>query len=69
MKIAVGNMSPVFPQMQGDPVGPPHFRKRCRPNGVWLVGLTRLPHRGDVVDIYAQFRHDRKLPLSNIQNK
>jgi hypothetical protein len=53
MKISVGNMPPIFPQMEGNAIGPTHFGQCSSPYGVRLVGLPRLANRGDMIDIDA----------------
>ena len=56
--IPVLNVAPVFPQMNGDAVGAPQLSQNGQLNRVGLHGAACLTHRGDVIEIDAQARHD-----------
>jgi len=53
----ISRLAPVLAQMHGNPVGSTQMRFDRGPYRVGLPGATRLPQRGDVVYVDAQFDH------------
>ena len=57
LDIAVLDVAPVFPQMDGDAVGAPQFGQQGVGDRVRFNRAPRLAHVGDVVDVDAQTGH------------
>jgi hypothetical protein len=50
-------MPPVFPEVRDDPVRARKFGDHSRGNRVGLDALSRLPDRGNMIDIHGQPGH------------
>ena len=55
--VLVLDVPAVLAQVDGDAVGAAQVRLDGRPHGVGLVRAARLPQRGHVVDVDAEFDH------------
>jgi len=55
--IFVLNVPAVFTQVQRNGVGPCFFRKQRRLDRIGISGPTRLPQRGNVIDVNTQPYH------------
>jgi hypothetical protein len=57
LDVGVLNVSSIFAQVDGDPVGTAEMRFDRRPHRIGFVGAARLSDRRHMVDIDAQFDH------------
>ena len=55
--VLVLDVPAILAQVHGDAVGAAQMRLDRRPHGIRLVRAARLPQRGDVVDVDAEFDH------------
>ena len=54
MDVGILNVPPIFAQMGGDPVGSGLLAQHGRRHRIGFGAATRLPHRGDVIDVHIQ---------------
>ena len=58
LHIPILDVTPVFPEVHGDPIGPTKFSQQCHRDRIRLNGSPRFTDVGDVVDIDAEAGHD-----------
>ena len=57
--VGVLDVAAILAQMHGDAVGAPQVRLDGGPDGIGFIGTPRLADGGDVVDVDAEFDHER----------
>ena len=62
--VLVLDVPAILAQVDGDAVGAAQMRLGGGPYRIGFVRAPRLPQRGDVVDVHAQFNHDGSLSSS-----
>jgi hypothetical protein len=67
--IAVLNVPTVLPQMNGDAVGARLLGNQRSKQRIWIGRASRLPERGDVVNVYTEVKHLRMLSFSLSQRQ
>ncbi len=56
-QIAILNVPAVFPQMNGDAIGPAQLGDGSSPDRIGLISPPCLPQCSDVIDVDAEFGH------------
>ena len=59
--VSVLDVAAILAQMHGDAVGAPQVRLDGGPDRIGFIGTSRLADGGDVVDVDAEFDHERRL--------
>ena len=57
--VSVLDVAAILAQMHGDAIGAPQVRLDGSPDGIGFIGTPRLADGGDVVDVDAEFDHER----------